>query len=186
MKKSAAAVLNASLACLVAAAPAYAQPSGLRLQGHAEGFALRESDNGLRLHFTSTNPLNNAALATPGTAKASPTRNTLRADWPVFGYGLQTSLGLSWNTPETSSRSFSTAQISPTTFLGFGWHGEPFQNSGWKFSAEFGTSLSNGASSCTGITSLCPTSQPQGLRSDASGNGLRLTPYVSFGATLSY
>jgi len=186
VRKAAAAFLNTSLACLVATTPAYAQPSGLRLQGNAEGFTLRGSDNGLRLRFTSTNPLHDTtALAASDPARNSLTRNTVRADWPIFGYGLRTSLGLSWSTPEAGNRSFSREQMAPTTFLGFGWRSESFQSSGWKFSAELGTNLS-GRNTCTGITSVCLTPQPQGLNGEASGNGLRLNPYVSFGATLNY
>ena len=180
MKASASALLSSTLACLIAIAPAYAQPSGLRWQGNAEGFALRESDNGLHLRFSSETAPNssNAAETTPLT------RNTLRADWPVFGYGLHTSLGLSWSTQEAGN-AFSSTTAAPSSFLGFGWRGEPIRNSGWKLSAELGTNVSGG-NGCAGSSAACPPMRPQGLSGDAGGNGLRLTPYINFGATLNY
>ncbi|GAB2885387.1 hypothetical protein GCM10027046_12270 [Uliginosibacterium flavum] len=180
MKASASALLSSTLACLIAIAPAYAQPSGLRLQGHAEGFALRETDSGLRLRFSSeTAPVSISA------AESSPlTRNTLRADWPVFGYGMHTSLGLSWSAPDAGN-TFSNTSVAPSSFMGFGWRSESIRNSGWKLSAELGTNVSGG-SGCAGTGAACPPLRPQGLSGDAGGNGLRLTPYINFGATINY
>lgn len=180
MKASVSTLLSSTLACLVAIAPAYAQPSGLRLQGHAEGFALRETDSGLRLRFSSE--------TTPGslsTAETTPlTRNTLRADWPVFGYGLHTSLGLSWSAQDAGS-ALSSTSAAPSSFLGFGWRGEPLRNTGWKLSAELGANVS-GSAGCAGTSAACPPMRPQGLSGDAGGNGLRLNPFINFGATINY
>lgn len=180
MKASASTLLSSILACLIVISPAYAQPSGLRLQGHAEGFALRETDKGLRLRFSTETTPASLAAADPGPLA----RNTLRADWPVFGYGLHTSLGLSWNAQD-SGNAFSSTAVAPSSFLGFGWRGEPFRNSGWKLSAELGANLSGG-SGCAGSTAACPPLRPQGLSGDAGGNGLRLNPYINFGATINY
>lgn len=179
MKASATAFLSTFLACLMAVTPVHAQPSGLRLQGNAEGFTLRESDNGLRLRFS--------AETAPTSIQSSSalTRNTLRADWPVFGYGLRTSLGLSWSAAEMSTQYTTRSSTEPTTFLGFGWRGEPIRNSGWKLSAEMGASVS-GSRGCSSIGPACPITHPQGLSGDAGGNGLRLNPYINFGATLNY
>lgn len=180
MKASASTLLSSTLACLVAIAPAYAQPSGLRLQGHAEGFALRETDSGLRLRFSSETAPTSITAAETGPL----TRNTLRADWPVFGYGLHTSLGLSWSAQEASN-TFSSTAVAPSSFLGFGWRGEPLSNSGWKLSAELGANVS-GSNGCAGSSAACPPMRPQGLSGDAGGNGLRLNPYINFGATINY
>ena len=170
---------SAALASLLAAAPALAQPSGLRLGGGNEGFSLRGTDNGLHLRLST--------LTTPDSTSApvgEAGRQTLRADWPVFGYGLRTSLGLSWNAAGRSGLS-GTSDLAPSTFLGFGWRGEPVRNSRWSLSAEVGTSLASGTA-CHGSSMSCAMPRAQGLSGEASGNGLRLSPYVSFGATWSF
>jgi hypothetical protein len=182
MQKSASALLSIALASLIATTPAYAQPSGLRLQGQAEGFTLRESDSGLRLRF-SADSTQISTQAFNATSATSPLRNTLRADWPVFGYGLHTSLGLSWNS-QASLLSNSGTSMAPSSFFGLGWRGEPLRNSNLQLSAELGTNISS-SSNCS-ITSLCPPLRPQGLSADAAGNGLRLSPYFSVGASFKY
>lgn len=183
MKTSAAILWSTTLACMLAGAPAFAQPSGLRLTEGNEGLSLRGADNGLHLRF-STQKLPATSMSDLPQESPSLTRSTLRADWPVFGYGLRTSLGLAWDTGSTARFSSQAAAPTPTPFVGFGWRSEPAHDSRWSLSAEVGTSV--GHNRCNGMILNCAAVPPLGMSGDAGGNGLRLAPYVSFGATYSF
>ncbi len=176
-----------TLASLLASPVAFAQPSGLRLDSAStRGIVLRDTENGLQLRLTTdsgaspANPWGNEGLnAQDGS------RNTLRADWPLLDMGIHTSLGLSWDSGRAgvSGKSLGT----PSTFVGLGWDSEPSRSSRWALSAQVGTHLgSNSNGGCKSFLLSCNTAQPLGLSGNAVGNGLRLTPYVSFGATYSF
>lgn len=188
MKKQVSSLRLIPLVCLLAGTAAFAQPSGLLFDGGKEGFTLRDTDNGLRLHFTSQPKSGTAKESIPdSTSKFTvPTHNTLRAEWaiPYQNIGLHTSLGLSWDSDKPVS--FTGRATTPTTFLGLGWSSAPSRTSRWSLSAELGTSLSNSTYGCFGVVQSCASQRPLGLSGDAAGSGLRLNPYVSFGATYSF
>lgn len=172
------------LASVMAGPAALAQPSGLRLAGGSKGIVLRDTESGLHLSFS--------AQAVPATttwwnATDTPTpqdsnRNTLSADLPL-DLGLHTSLGLSWDSGSIGAGK--TANSAPSPFFGLGWNSEPSRSTRWALSATVGTHLTS-AGTCKGALWSCGAVQPAGLSGNAMGNGLRLTPYVSFGATYSF
>ena len=178
-----------TLASLLAGQVAFAQPSGLRLDSTStRGIVLRDTENGLQLRLSSdplvspANPWGNEDLNTQNGS-----HNTLRADWPLLDMGIHTSLGLSWDSGSTGV-SGKTLGSTPSTFVGLGWDSEPSRSSRWALSAQVGTHLgsNNSGSGCKSFLLSCTTTQPLGLSGNAVGNGLRLTPYVSFGATYSF
>jgi hypothetical protein len=187
VKKSAFVLMTAAITCMAGSLVALAQPSGLRLEKSSEGFILRDTDsNGLRLRLTSL-PTAVSPKATDDTvASIVPGHQTLRADWSVLGPGLHTSLGLSWDNGRQINLTSKTLATTPTTFMGFGWDSLPSRSSRWSLSAEVGTNLS-GSYGCFGtIIQSCTKTHPLGLSGDAVGSGLRLNPYISFGATYSF
>lgn len=172
------------LASVLAGPAALAQPSGLRLDGGSSGIILRDTESGLHLSF-SARPAPATTTwwnATDTTLPQDGSRNTLSADLPL-DLGLHTSLGLSWDSG--NSVTGKTAGSTPSPFFGLGWNSEPSRSTRWALSAEVGTHLT-GASTCKGVLLSCGAVQPAGLSGNAMGNGLRLTPYVSFGATYSF
>jgi hypothetical protein len=177
-----------TLASLLAGQVAFAQPSGLRLDNtNTKGIVLRDTENGLRLRLSSDPvalPVNPWGNESPNAQDGS--RNTLRADWPLLDMGIHTSLGLSWDSGRNGVSGKSLGNTS--TFVGLGWDSEPSRSSRWALSAQVGTHLgsSNSSGGCKSFLLSCNTAQPLGLSGNAMGNGLRLTPYVSFGATYSF
>jgi hypothetical protein len=176
-----------TLASLLAGQVAFAQPSGLRLDSAStRGIVLRDTENGLRLRFSTdsssspANPWGNENLNAQDSS-----HNTLRADWPLLDMGIHTSLGLSWDSGRTGVPGKSLGS-TPSTFVGLGWDSEPSRSSRWALSAQVGTHLGSNNSGCKSFLLSCNTAQPLGLSGNAMGNGLRLTPYVSFGATYSF
>lgn len=164
-----------ALATSLLTQPVFAQPSGLLLQSNgATGLSLGDADS--RLHFRfKTEPVSASTLA--DTQKSL--RSTIQADWPVIGFGLRTAIGLSWTSPDLN------ASTVTTPFLGLGWRSEPTRNSGWRLSAEMGTNLFNN-SHCDTASLGCAALPAPGLNSDSAGSGLRLSPYLNFGASYRY
>lgn len=161
----------------LAAQPLWAQPSGLRLQpGAPEGLSLRGHEEGLKLRFVSVPVVDQSA---PSGAAAPLMRSTLAADWLLSGDGLSTSLGMSWNST-TGQLSFGT----PATFVGLGWKGMVAHDSQLSVSAELGARYAN--TTCMLPLAGCDSTRTSAFSSDAGGSGLRLSPYISFGATLRY
>lgn len=181
--------LLAALLCS-SALTAQAEGTGLRLKEYSEGITLHAVENGLKLRFV---PLAQGSLSIPATEQSVPafdtsgtvsTHSMLRADWPVFGPGLRTSLGLNWNS-QTSV--FSTPGIKPfeaTPFFGLGWESGNRDASRWRLSAEVGAAFASGKP-CY-LLSGCPGNRLTGLNPYGSGSGLRLNPYVNFGATFTF
>lgn len=179
-------LLSALLCTLCVTAPAHAQASGLRLKSHSEGITLHAGESGLRLQFVSTTPIaNQSAAGFDFTSTTSP-RNSLRADWPLLAKGLHTTLGLSWSSESRNSMASSSrsSEMNAMPFMGLGWQGGLQQNSRWRLSAEVGTAFTGG-SGCSGIPPSC-SGAASGFRTYSSGSGLRLNPYVNFGATFRF
>lgn len=183
MKTILQALCAATLVSLLAGQTVLAQPSGLRLDGSARGIVLRDTENGLRLSFSS-HPTTSDSWWNTDAASQDGSHNTLSADWPL-DLGVHTSLGLSWDTARSGTAGKTTAS-PPATFFGLGWNSEPSRSTRWALSAEVGTHLTAGSNSCRSILMSCVAAQPAGLSGNAMGSGLRLTPYVSFGATYSF
>lgn len=161
----------------LATQPAWAQPSGLRLQaGSTEGLSLRQHEEGLRLRFVSVPVVDQSA---PATAAPALMRSTLAADWPLASAGLRTSLGMSWNS-NAGQISFGT----PSTFVGLGWNGMILRDSQLSISAEFGARYAG--ATCPLPLTGCDSTRTNAFSGDAGGAGLRLSPYISVGATLRY
>jgi hypothetical protein len=195
MKKSDFLLLTVALALSTGSLATLAQPSGLRLDKSYEGFALPNSqeasreaatDSGLYLRFTKLPQATLVDQDNKSTSLDLPARSMLRADWSMLSPGVHTSLGLSWNNDQQIVPTGKGLSTSPTTFLGFGWDSLPSRSSRWSLSAEVGTNLS-GSYGCFGaIAQGCTPAKPLGMSGEAVGNGLRLNPYISFGATYSF
>lgn len=183
--------LLSTLFCLLAhAAPTHAQAAGLKLKSLSEGVTLHSTDSGLRLQYIG--PASFAGEPSAGQSAAlnlsTPTlRNSLRADWLVPGQGLHTSLGVSWNAQGKSFAATSSlpSSLNPTPFMGLGWQPGAKQSSRWKLSAEIGTAFS-GEKACPSIAVHCNSGPGNGFNLQSNGSGLRLNPYVNFGATFSF
>lgn len=162
--------------------PAHAQATGLLLKKYQEGITLHSTNNGLRLNFKQ---LELNSLETPSnhsSSSASIFRNELRANWPLSSSGLQTSLGLSWSGDGFSSARGLSHGIAAKTFFGLDWYPGQKKHPRWSLSAEMGTALSN-SGACNATLSYCT---PSGLNPQFSGSGLRLNPYLNFGATYRF
>lgn len=173
-----------------------AQPQGLRLVTTPYGLAISAPEGGLRLNLSLPGDTQQfgplfaapAAPAQPGSPQTLTfgDRGTLSADWLDLGKGFRSSIGLSWRQPQFSGmdRTLADSPAGTTTpYLSFGWRGEPFRNSGWKMSAEVGAYYSG--NECRADQN-CLRSRGAGLNPDANTNGIRWSPFISFGATLSY
>ncbi len=174
-----------ALLCLTGLSlPAHAQATGLRLKASPD--PLQAGESSLRLRYTSLAVAGDVLATQPAPLFEVPiTRSSLRADWPVLVQGVHTSIGVSWNdivatSGQASSRS---SQLSATPFLGLGWQSSQSRQSRWSLSAEVGTAL---AGSCSSTAPGCSGIQSTGLNPNASGSGLKLNPYVNFGATFRF
>jgi hypothetical protein len=178
--------LLAALLCSTALT-AQAEGNGLRLKEYSEGITLHSVENGLRLQFVPSPWGTNAPAAEQSTpafeAGTSKARSMLRADWPVFGFGLHTSLGLDWSNPTKPSSAIDVKALGAMPFLGLGWESGA-DASRWKLSAEIGTAFASGQP-CNALVG-CPRSRLTGLNPYGYGSGLRLNPYVNFGATFTF
>ncbi len=181
-------LLLAALLCQ-AALNAHAEGSGLRLKEYTEGITLPTMENGLKLRFVpapteATSPIPSAEQSA-GFADAAPPRNRsmFRADWPV-GAGLHTSLGLDWSASAGQTGS-GNRTLDPMPLFGLGWESASGTPSRWKLSAEIGTAFVSGQP-CNALIG-CPANRAAaGLNPYGYGSGLRLNPYVNFGATFSF
>lgn len=162
--------------------PARAQATGLLLKEYSEGITLHSTASGLRLNFKQLELNSLETPANHSSSSASVFRNELRADWPLSRNGLQTSLGLSWSGKGFSSERSLSHGIAAKTFFGLDWYPGLQKHQRWSLSAEMGTALSN-SSACSTILSYCT---PSGLNPQFSGSGLRLNPYLNFGATYRF
>jgi len=179
-----------SLFSLLTGPMAYAQPSGLRLDGNStSGFTLRDTGNGLHLEFSTY------AVPTLTPFNVSPTQNswtashnTLSAKWSMLESGeIHTSLGLVWDADRSSAGTFSEAQGSglSRTFLGLSWDSKATSESRWALTAQVGTNLFLNKN-CSEAFHSCGNSGSFGLTANPLGDGLHLNPYISFGATYSF
>ncbi len=169
---------------------AQAEGSGLRLKEYSEGITLQSSENGLKLRFVpapaeQASPApgveQSSSAADPGQTRA---RSILRADWPVFNSGLHTSLGLDWsNTAGTTGNTNRALDAMP--LFGLGWETGSRRASNWKLSAEVGTAFVSGLP-CNPLVGCPLSNSPTGLNPYGYGSGLRLNPYVNFGATFTF
>ncbi|NSL54076.1 hypothetical protein [Uliginosibacterium aquaticum] len=175
-----------ALLCLAGQAlPAHAQATGLRLKHTPESQQAGES--GLRLSFSSFSAAGEvtAAQSSPLFDAAS-VRNSLRADYPLLAKGVHTSVGVSWNdlSASTSGQASSrSSQLAAVPFLGLSWQSSQARQNRWSLSAEVGTAL---AGNCSGMAPSCSGAPTTGLNPSSSGSGLRLNPYVNFGATFRF
>lgn len=183
MKRLRPSPMLALLCMLSLAAPAHAQ-SGLRLKEHSEGITLHAAENGLRLQFTRLAP--EAAPAASGHKLDLSTRDSLRADWPLFSQNLHTTLGVSWNalSPRGGQSSSQASALNAVPFMGLGWQSALQSNSRWRLSAEIGTAFA-APRNCGGLVPAC-SAPANGFKPQSSGSGLRLNPYLNFGATFSF
>lgn len=199
------------LACATGASQqAAAQSQGLRLTTTPYGLSLSAPEGGLRLNLSlpgdtrqfgplfapaTTTTAATAATAAPAQNGIAPTltfgdRGTLSADWLDLGKGFRSSVGLSWRQPQalnlerTLRGETDSGGPATTPYLSFGWRGEPFRNSGWKMSAEVGAYFS-GSGECRS-DQYCLRTRSAGLNPNANTSGIRWSPFISFGATLSY
>ena len=196
MKTTSAALLSLATVCTIGLTQtAQADTYGLRLTPSAYGLTLSAPEGGLRLNLSLPGdkqvlgPLfspTSASLGKPASPNLTLTdRTTLSADWMSLGNGFRSSVGLSWRQPQGLGTDRPLRDNDSTTpFVSLGWRGEPFRNSGWKMSAEFGAYFS-GYGECRS-DQYCLKGSNAGLNPNANPNGIRWSPFISFGATLSY
>ncbi|MDQ7988221.1 MAG: hypothetical protein REI09_01195 [Candidatus Dactylopiibacterium sp.] len=161
---------------------AQAEGGGLRLPDLAGG-SLSDSpaERGLRLRFLAPAHSLPADTLTPGREfGASYGRSSLRADWPVLGEGFRTVLGLSWASPARPTQSAPTA-LDITPFISLGWTTSNVAQRGWHLNAEVGTAIGGQRCAFSGCKDTFTGFDPH-----SSGSGLRLNPYVNFGATFTF
>lgn len=178
----------AALLCLTVHT-AQAEGTGLRLKEYSEGLTLQAAENGLKLRFVPAAP--EQASPAPGAeqsgsiseASLTRSRNMLRADWPVFSSGLHTSVGLDWS--NTAGLTGSAGRPDAMPLFGLGWETGSRRASSWKLSAEVGTAFVSGLP-CNPLVGCPASSTPTGLNPYGYGSGLRLNPYVNFGATFTF
>lgn len=178
-------------ASLLAPQLAHADSYGLRVP--AQTWTIKGKDATQGLSFAIGNddlgigPLSlspNAPRLAPSSAYGISRSTNTWADWQPFNNGWRTSAGLVWQQNLASDPiSSSASEAIATPFLGFGWSGAPATQSNWRLSAEMGAYVS--ASDC-GLANRCPSSG-SGLRaSSSSSGGMRITPYLSVGASYLY
>lgn len=163
---------------------AHAEAGGLRLKDHIEGITLPAPGSGLKLHFVPA-PRRAAppALAASSLNETVVQRNSLRADWQWAGKSLHTTLGLDWSdiTHQAGTHDYTSSDAIP--FFGLGWDSGS-SKSRWRLSAEIGTAFAAGQP-CNALVG-CASLRSSGLNPYSTGSGLRLNPYVNFGATYTF
>lgn len=185
------------LLCLIGAsllAPqiACADSYGLRVPGQTWTIKGKDSTQGLSLAIGNDDLGVGPLSLSPNTPRLAPSsaygisRSTgTWADWQPFNNGWRTSAGLVWQQNLASDPiSNAASEAIATPFLGFGWSGAPATQSNWRLSAEMGAYV--GGSECGLASSGCQSSG-SGLRaSSSSSGGMRITPYLSVGASYLY
>lgn len=175
-------VLLAAL-LVTSASLAHAEAGGLRLKEHNEGISLNAVENGLKLQFVP------APAQPPQTEQSGPAldervgRSTLRAEMDSFAPGLHTTFGLDWNAVNGNTAPSLNA-FDATPFLGLGWQSSSRDSRRWRLSAEVGTAFTAGQP-CNPLVG-CAAAPRTGLNPYSPGSGLRLNPYVNFGATYTF
>lgn len=174
------------LAALLATSPflAHAEAGGLRLKEHSKGITLNAVENGLKLQFVPAPAQVPSAEQSGLSLGERAGRSTLRAEMASFAPGLHTTFGLDW-TSITGRTDPSLNTLEATPFLGLGWQSGARESSRWHLSAEVGTAFSAGQP-CNPLVGCSATQPRTGLNPYASGSGLRLNPYVNFGATYTF
>lgn len=188
MKSTVKTLCTTALVSLLGWQAALAQPSGLRLDSTSNGFVLRDSENGLRLRFSTQSTTDSSPFQSASEQFSRPgQRSSLSADLPLTDDGLHTSLGFSWDSNRlgTPGMAGSSTGSQTTPFFGLGWNSGASRSSRWALSAEVGTQFAS-ASACRNSLLTCTTAPSLGLSGNAMGSGLHLTPYFSFGATYSF
>lgn len=185
------AVLLLSSASLLASQFACADSFGLRVAPQTWTFKGKDAPQGLQFSVGNDDlgvgPLSLMPgvprLSSSGGYGASRSTGTW-ADWQPFNNGWRTSAGLVWRqSVRIDPLAGTLGETSATPFVGFGWSGAPVSQSNWRLSAEMGAYL--GATDC-GVSANCQSSG-SGLRaSSSSSGGMRVTPYLSVGASYLY
>lgn len=119
---------------------------------------------------------------------AAPKSSSAWADWRPFNNGWRTTVGLVWQQNVVTDRFSADGENEGTTaipFLGFGWSGDASPKSGWRLSAEVGAYMAN-SQACLGQAGTCRGTTAPGLRIGTPGDGMHVTPYLSFGASFLY